>query len=241
MTSQNLNERFRSGRGYKSTKRFNEAINKYGWDNFEHIILETNLSLEDAQQKEMEYIKKFNTQDPKFGYNVAPGGDTFKGEDCPWFGTKRTEESIRKQKEHSKGRKLTEEHKRKISEANKGRVFSDETRSKMSLSRPDVSGKNNPCYGRKVPKEHINKMVKASKTPEAIAKMKAHKTWYSGKDNANAKSVICIDTGIVYDTMKQAALDTGSNASKISSVCNGHRKSTNGLHFKFYNKGEENG
>lgn len=39
ITKQNPKRRFRDGEGYKSCTKFYKAIQKYGWDNFEHIII----------------------------------------------------------------------------------------------------------------------------------------------------------------------------------------------------------
>lgn len=60
--------------GYKKCTRFNAAIEKYGWDNFKHIVLIDNVSQEVACIIEMELIKKFKLQDKNFGYNVSSGG-----------------------------------------------------------------------------------------------------------------------------------------------------------------------
>lgn len=53
------------------------AIQKYGWDNFEHNILFTNLSKEQACEKEQELIKYYNSMDRNFGYNSTSGGEIF--------------------------------------------------------------------------------------------------------------------------------------------------------------------
>ena len=45
-----------NGRNYKSSPHFYSAIQKYGWDNFEHNILFTNLTKEEACLKEIEFI-----------------------------------------------------------------------------------------------------------------------------------------------------------------------------------------
>lgn len=50
-----------------------KAIKKYGVENFTFEIIEKNLSLEEVNQKEIEYIKKENSLVP-YGYNVSPGG-----------------------------------------------------------------------------------------------------------------------------------------------------------------------
>lgn len=82
-TSQKLQDRWRNGEGYKpkndkdTNRHFYNAIKKYGWDNFEHIILEENIpSLEEANKKEKYWIKFYNTfEDKTKGYNMTPGGD----------------------------------------------------------------------------------------------------------------------------------------------------------------------
>lgn len=64
-----------NGCNYKSSPHFYSAIQKYGWDNFEHNILFTNLTKEEACLKEQELIKQFNSMDRNFGYNSTSGGE----------------------------------------------------------------------------------------------------------------------------------------------------------------------
>ena len=49
ITSQNINRRWQKGKGYWSIEYFTIAINKYGWDNIQHIILFDNLSKTEAE------------------------------------------------------------------------------------------------------------------------------------------------------------------------------------------------
>ena len=70
--SNNGKEYYNKGR--KKQTDFYNAILEFGWDNFNHIILEEGLTEEEAQQKEREYIKKHKLQDEKYGYNIANGG-----------------------------------------------------------------------------------------------------------------------------------------------------------------------
>ena len=75
-TKQKLSRRFRhNGEGYKKCSRFYEAIQKYGWDNFNHLILLENLTFEEANEIEKYLIKKYDSTNPEKGYNISLGGN----------------------------------------------------------------------------------------------------------------------------------------------------------------------
>ena len=57
-----------------NSTRFKTAIEKYGWNNFLHEIIRSNLSLEEANYWEEFYINYYKTLHPK-GYNLKKGGD----------------------------------------------------------------------------------------------------------------------------------------------------------------------
>lgn len=133
ITCQKPNQRWRNGKGYKIGS-FKGAIDKYGWDNFEHIILFENLTREEACKKEIELISKYKTMDKDYGYNLCEGGNLtvgyhhsiksrekmsnarkglYVGEKNPMYGKSGELAPMY-------GKHFTEEHKRKISEAKKG-------------------------------------------------------------------------------------------------------------------------
>lgn len=62
------------GSGYKANPYFYNAIKKYGWDNFEHEIIDFNLTLEESNELEIELINKFDSRNPEKGYNLKSGG-----------------------------------------------------------------------------------------------------------------------------------------------------------------------
>ena len=74
-TKQELEQRWRNGEGYKKSPRFYNAIQKYGWDNFEHVVFATGLSLDLANLLEEFFIRKYDTTNDEIGYNIAFGGD----------------------------------------------------------------------------------------------------------------------------------------------------------------------
>ncbi len=53
---------------------FPNAIRKYGKEAFSHKVLETCLSLEEANMAEDAWIESFSTRDPEFGFNLSKGG-----------------------------------------------------------------------------------------------------------------------------------------------------------------------
>lgn len=94
ITCQKTKYRWKDGRGYKRTI-FAKAIKKYTWDGFEHIVLFDGLTQEEANNKEMELIQKYNSTDINFGYNMTQGGETTSG-------FKHSEESKLKMSESTK-------------------------------------------------------------------------------------------------------------------------------------------
>ena len=62
-----------NGINYKGSPVFWNALQKYGWNNFEHEILYSNLSKEDACHIEKNLIMEYKTQDRNFGYNITEG------------------------------------------------------------------------------------------------------------------------------------------------------------------------
>ena len=108
----NPNDRWKNGKAYKPCINFYNAIQKYGWDNFEHIILlEGNYSYEEACQIENDLIEKYQSRNPKYGYNINKGGYKTispKAEiaavqwmkEHPEFGLARASDMLKWQKEH---------------------------------------------------------------------------------------------------------------------------------------------
>jgi group I intron endonuclease len=73
ITKLKVEKRWKKGNGYKSQKIFYGAIKKYGWENFEHKIIDVVNSWEEALKKESYYIKLYNSI--KNGYNSSQFGN----------------------------------------------------------------------------------------------------------------------------------------------------------------------
>lgn len=157
--SENLNRRWNTdGSGYKTNTHFWNAIQKYGWDNFNHVVLIEDLSLEEANLIEEELIKKYDSTNPKKGYNLRFGGNnssfseetinkfkeirkgTQRGELNNFYGKRHSEETKQKLRENHlnrpayfKGHKHSTDSKKKISESKKGIPLSDRTSNAKSV------------------------------------------------------------------------------------------------------------
>lgn len=54
---------------------FANAINKYGWDNFEHEVIASHLTEEEARNFEKLLIDMLRSNEKEFGYNMTEGGE----------------------------------------------------------------------------------------------------------------------------------------------------------------------
>lgn len=221
----NINKRWVNGLGYRSCTVFYKAIKKYGWNNFEHDIVASNLTLEEANHFEELLIRELDTMNPLNGYNLKSGGENNKLSDE----TKRkignankgriiSEEDIIKMSESRKGRVLPEEVRRKISESNKGKKLSDETKRKIGQS---SLGRN---IGRKHTEEEIKKMRKRGKTKKENPAYHKKKVIQLSKNG----DVIC-----QYESTMEAYRQTRINSGNISECCRGIRNTAGGYKWLF--------
>lgn len=197
-TKQDVSKRWHNGEGYRTQSYFYNAIQKYGWNNFEHIILFDGLTIEKANLIEEFLIKKYNTTDRNFGYNRKFGGENYK--------------------------------------------VNEDARKQMSLKHADVSGKNNPNYG----KTH------SEETKKRISKTKKEK--YSAKNHPNCGKHLSSETKEKISTTKKKKVDmyslnmefiksfpsikeagniTGINRDCISMCCNNKLKTSGGYIWRY--------
>jgi len=132
ITCREPQKRWNYGRGYQQNRFFENAIQKYGWKNFEHIILYENLPEEEAKAKEIELISKYKSNNRKCGYNISSGGESgngVAGKNSLLFGVPKTLEHRKKlsmakkgKPSHRRGLHLSNETKEKLRQANKGKT-----------------------------------------------------------------------------------------------------------------------
>lgn len=223
ITSQKPQHRWgNNGVNYKKGLRFYNAIQKYGWNNFEHIILFTNLTKQQAEQIEIMLIKKYKSNNIKYGYNIANGGN-------------------------SKG-KQSEETKNKISKANKGKISWSKGKSMKQETKNKISNSNKIAYKDKPIPEYLKPYKKGNipwnKGTKGI--MKSNKTSFK-KGNIppfknkkipfeiyehRCKKIMCVETGEIFDSISEA--QKIKKCSNISQACRGIRNIAGGYHWRYY-------
>jgi group I intron endonuclease len=130
----------------------NNAIKKYGKENFKKEILENCIDKKDMDEKEIYWIDKLDARNKDIGYNITKGGDGCLG--C----------------------------------SNKGIIFTKEHKDNISKNHHDVSGENNPMFGKthsdavKLKLKNINLGKKASEKTKAKMSEKR-----KGEKNSKAK------------------------------------------------------
>ena len=214
---------YSNGSGYKRQQYFWRAIQKYGWDNFEHKILFKNLTKEEACAKEIELIKVYDSTNPEKGYNCSTGGenhlagvqwtDTMKnnrsklytGNGNPFYGKKHSEASKEKMSKSHMGHDAP----------NKGKSPSDETLQLWSQQR---KGK---YFGSAQP------MSKEAKGRSSVSR------------NFQKKAVIQLDINrniiAEYESINQGSKLTGISVSAISKCCHKQRQEAGGYLWEFKN------
>ena len=255
ITCQDVKDRWKNGTGYRENNYFTKAINKYGWDNFEHIIIAKGLSDKEAKWLEIELIRELNSNNSEFGYNLTVGG------------------------EGRKGIKHSDKTKKKISESkigstpwNKGKtdIFSEETRKRMSEIRKGRNkGGDNPtsksviCLttnmifssateGAEYYERSVSKVVACCRGKQKYAgKLEdgTPLTWMYLEDYKKATEeeiqekirmslvkhtsktvpVICVTTGKIFNSIREGANYYNCSEKTIISCCKGRAKSAGNL------------
>ena len=134
-TTYDVKQRWKqNGHGYEKSYVFRKAIEKYGWENFSHEIIEDNIPIDKLDEREKYWISYFHTyvgDENSKGYNMTKGGNVGRGRICREETKNKTssslkghavnENTINRLIESNTGRKHTDEAKKKIREANIGR------------------------------------------------------------------------------------------------------------------------
>jgi group I intron endonuclease len=185
---------------------------KYGFDNFKFEIIDHAESIEELNEKEIHYIKKYNTTDRNFGYNLHDGG---------------------------RNSLLSEETKKKMSESRKGKPKPDGWREKTI---PPAGSEEAKKYGRPKTEEQKKYLSENSpkywlgkkRDPDTVKKMSETKKKMNIKPS-NSKKIVMVDNDNnykIYESARDCSKDTNYSYDQIYDRLRG--KLRNNLPHKFY-------
>ena len=239
-TCQKVEYRWNKGKGYDTCPLFFKAIQKYGWDNFEHIILEENLTKEEANVKEQYYISLYKSNDRIFGYNIQSGGNNHTVTDDSREKSRQHAQQLWQNEEFRNSQSIrmkelwqTEEYREKQKLSRKPHAVTPENRQKMLDGyQKYLQEHGHPQKGKyrtKETREKIScKMIgennhRFGTIPSQETKDKRHKTYI---ENGHGTRVRCIETGEIFSTITDAAKWCGlKSSSGIHDNISGIKKS----------------
>lgn len=259
ITKTSLERRFDNGKSYTTCPLMNRAIQKYGWENIEHLTLDTADTLEEAENKERLYIAKYKTTETEYGYNVLPGGNVATNKPTKemryklgngWRGKHHTPEQCEKIRNSMLGQRAGEKHHLY------GKKMSAETRIKMSKSQ--IKRWDNPeqkkqrgemikslwedeAYREKQHNSRVGRIspnkgkTLSEETKQKISEANKGK-WIGEKSPCSIKigQYSLDDTLIcVHASQKDAERKTGVYHSSIARCCKGKAKTAGGFIWKY--------
>lgn len=230
-----------------TNRRICMAIKKYGFNNFSVEVLEKDVSREKLTQREQYWIDFYDSANRDVGYNICPMAENTKGYRHREEDKKRMSEIAKKRfKEHPEqikrgkdnhmfGKKHSEETRNKISQSImgnqnvKGKTWklSEEICRRMSER---MKGKRNGL-GHKCPesvKEHLRRYNKNRIWTEEMREQSriAHL-------NIGGKKLMCVETGVAYESVAEAGRALSKDPSSISKCCRGQQQVAYGFHWQY--------
>lgn len=229
----------RSGRC--PNRHLQSAWNKYGENAFEFSILEL-CNVEDLDNREEYWIKHFDAVN--HGYNIRDGGNTSRGWKMNDEGRRHISEALKgKKKPEWMGKYISERQKRYYEShipstskpvvcLNTGEVFVNATAAHSKYQSADISALHEQCKG-KTKSCGKNEMGKhlvwaylddyKQMTQEEIQTRLTFVGSVASSTN-NQKSARCLETGMVFDSCKDAAAYAGVSRATMNDCLHGRTK-----------------
>ena len=191
------------------------AIAKYGKENFTVEQIDVACDRDELDQKEIYWIKHYDSMNPKKGYNLLGGGN--KNHIVSEETRRKISDAQKGEKHWCYGKHQSDEFKQKLSEINKGKRLSEETKLKMSESR---KGEKAYWFGKQFSEEHRKKLSEVRKGMN------------KGENHPKSKKVLCVETNEIFAYIRQAALAKNIRHQYISAACKRSGKAGN-FHWRY--------
>ena len=199
-------------------RRYQKWFNIVAKTEYKVQIILDELTLDEAKEKEIEFISLYGRSDKKEGSlcNLTDGGEGNPGRIV-------SEEVRKKQSIRLTGMKMSEEFKQKRREYMTGRKMPQFSRDKQS----EYMKLHHPMRGKKMSEEAKRNISEGHK---GLMVGEKNPNWGKfGSDNPLAKKVMCTETNRVWGSVKDAAKELGIGYSTITNRLNGQKKNNTTL------------
>ena len=246
--SKNIRRRLLEHRKCKSfAPVISKAIKKYGWENFDKELLEQ-CSIDELNNREIYYIARYKPE-----YNLTIGGDGLKGYEPSSETKAKLSEAAKKQWQLPEQKARFQKPiicietgetfesvksaaiKAGVNHSSISQVLNGKTKTAggyhWEYLREDDKQKRGHHFSDDVI-EHFRKINLGRKMSAKTIEKLSEKAKQRGNKHCQ-KSVICIETGEIFESVKNAADKIGVVQSFLSKVLNGKKKTAGGYHWKF--------
>jgi group I intron endonuclease len=218
---ENRIQQYRKGQG---NPYLNRAFEKYGFDRFTFEVIYDTDNILDLNEKEVYYIAHYDSTDKAKGYNLHEGGrncipsmdtrakmsESHKGrrQSAEWVGNRVCAAGTEEAKKY--GKPKTEAEKRCLSDK--------------------LRGDKNYWYGKEKPAEMRDKI---SKTKTGVPMSQETYRKFIAQTGVAVERTAPDGKVTRYDTLADAAADTGVSNNTIKGYCNGKFKNRKGYTFRY--------
>ena len=204
--TKNPNIRWRDGLGYLDGHHkniFEKAIKKYGWNNFDHLILEEHIKTsKEANSREIYWIAKMHSycKDPLgYGYNADKGGKNHLGRFI-------SDEQREKYRLNKLGTKASAETKAKMSKTRKGRKYIPSEKQKNNLDNLHTMRRGYK-YNLEDKKEHSKNQLKINQNKRySLTAEEKQKELERLSKAKKCRPIMCIELNMTFRTIKSAGI-----------------------------------
>lgn len=253
-SEENVKRRWRGGSNYIDSVYFYNAIKKYSWDGFRHFVLIEDIQTqEEANLIEEFLIKKYNTTNADYGYNLqSGGGNRLQSEETK---KKLSEIKLKAHQEKEEVKRVKQEFEQKkdlisLKQIEPVKAHSGGRKAVICIETQQVYPSSVAASkATNVPARAIRAVcLREQKTTRnlhwdyykegVVYKLEDYQNIKSNT-NRKAKKVKCIELDIVFNSASEASRYFGmAAANNILDCCRKIKPTCHGFHWEFEEKGE---